>query len=638
MAEAGTREGVAAWTGFYEEVAEKLLDYRDNRTPLIEALRRIASTNPAVNDLEGDRLSPKITAPLRDICPFTTIGTFNRNIKSEHRHSMASGLARFLRVRAAVPADFGDVEAPTVPPLKAWFFPFAEKRGKGDIDSLWAVFAAAHELRDQPNERRARENFIATYDKAKQVKQVAWNLSMGLYWSHPWSYPTLDQKSRAYLKGRLRIELPSQAPDGKRYADLINELKALFARDDCPVHSFPELSCAAYRWSPEKEPPEPGTLTEHEPPQPEPRGERVLVLFRTEDGNWLANTAVNEQRLPTTADHGEISRHADKSDVLDKVRDLLKLPKAAPEQRKQPPEPPGGTYDVDSIVTDGCFLDRQRIQSLLERLQDKKNLILQGPPGTGKTWLGRRLAYALVGWKDPQRVRAVQFHPNLSYEDFVRGYRPSSEGRLDPVDGVFMQVVRAALAESESDFALVIEEINRGNPAQIFGELLTLLEADKRKPDEALELPYPEPGGKSNPPVHIPPNLYVVGTMNLADRSLALVDFALRRRFAFADLEPQLGAKWLEWIVENRGVDRELARDIQQRMTTLNAAIEEEESLGPQFRLGHSYVTPSAPLDGGTREWFEQVARTEIGPQLEEYWFDSPQKAHEQLEDLLKDW
>ncbi len=179
-----------------------------------------------------------------------------------------------------------------------------------------------------------------------------------------------------------------------------------------------------------------------------------------------------------------------------------------------------GFYGVDAIVNDGCFLERPEVESLLERLRSKKNLILQGPPGTGKTWLARRLAYALVGRRDPSCVRAVQFHPNLSYEDFVRGYRPSGEGRLALVDGVFMQVVRAARDDPESDFVLVVEEINRGNPAQIFGELLTLLEADKRSPEEALELSYPDPENGSHSPVHLPPNLYVIGTMNLADRSL----------------------------------------------------------------------------------------------------------------------
>ena len=580
MTEAKDEDSSFAWTGFYEAVAERLLDYRDNRAALVEELRRIASKLPVVNDLEGDRFSDGSTGPLQDICPFTAIGTFNRTMKAEHRQAMASGLARFLGVRVPVPLDFDSVDAPPLLPQNGWLFPFARDRQEGDIDSLWEAFAASRDFSASPDLSRTREDFIAAYDAARQVKQAAWNLSMGLYWAHPWVFPTLDSKGRAYLTERLHISLPKRVLDGRGYVDLVDQLNDIFEQNDSRVRSFPEVCAEAWLWSEKK----------------------------------------NAARAALPPNRPEPQKHD--ADELAEPR----------------PEPPVEVYGVADIERDGCFLEASHIRSLLERLRDKKNLILQGPPGTGKTWLGRRLAYALVGRKDARRVRAVQFHPNLSYEDFVRGYRPSGDGRLAVVDGVFMQVVRAARDEPRSDFVLVVEEINRGNPAQIFGELLTLLEADKRNPDEALELSYPDPEDDSNPPVHVPPNLYVIGTMNLADRSLALVDFALRRRFAFADLEPQLGERWIEWIVERRGVDAELARDIRSRIHDLNTAIEKDESLGKQFRLGHSYVTPSAPLDGGTREWFEQIARTEIGPQLEEYWFDSPQKAQEQLKRLLKDW
>ena len=198
---------------------------------------------------------------------------------------------------------------------------------------------------------------------------------------------------------------------------------------------------------------------------------------------------------------------------------------------------PKPQYTLQSILQEGCFLPKPKLQTILSRLKSKKNLILQGPPGTGKTWLARRLAYALIGHKDDARVRRLQFHPNLSYEDFIRGLRPNADGRLDLVDGPFLASITQAVNDPDSAHVIVIEEINRGNPAQIFGEMLTLLEADKRNPDEALILQHPK-----NPDerVHIPPNLHVIGTMNIADRSIALVDLALRRRFAFIDLVPNL--------------------------------------------------------------------------------------------------
>lgn len=279
-------------------------------------------------------------------------------------------------------------------------------------------------------------------------------------------------------------------------------------------------------------------------------------------------------------------------------------------------------YGVSDIVSDGCFLPAAELNGLLDLLRHKKNLVLQGPPGTGKTWLARRLAYALVGTKDPSRVTAVQFQPSLSYEDFVRGWRPHAGkdgvGGLKLTDGVFLECVAAALAEPEEDFVLVIEEINRGNPAQILGELLTLLETDKRIPGEALRLAYPRHAEER---VYVPPNLHIIGTMNIADRSLALVDLALRRRFAFQTLTPQLNGAWRQWC-QKAGAPAELVDTIAQRMCDLNAAISDDNRLRSQFCVGHSFVTP--PKDGVADwpAWFRTVVETEIGPLLDEYWYD----------------
>lgn len=295
-------------------------------------------------------------------------------------------------------------------------------------------------------------------------------------------------------------------------------------------------------------------------------------------------------------------------------------------------------YSIDDILADGSFLERTEIALMLDRLRTKKNVVLQGPPGTGKTWLAKRLAYALIGERDESKIRAVQFHPNLSYEDFVRGWRPTAEGKLVIADGVFMEAITSAHKNSDSKFVVVVEEINRGNPAQIFGELLTLLESTKRNRDDALQLCYPDPDGHRRP-VYIPENLFLIGTMNIADRSLALVDLALRRRFAFVTLEPRLGTQWRTWVVNERNVDSGLVSDIERRITELNESIASDPRLGKQFRIGHSYVTPSSRLiDGGTREWFKQIAETEIGPLLDEYWFDAAAESEKARETLLQGW
>ena len=304
------------------------------------------------------------------------------------------------------------------------------------------------------------------------------------------------------------------------------------------------------------------------------------------------------------------------------------------EEDGQPEPEPRIPYEVDDIINEGCFLERGRLEIILDRLRSKKNLILQGPPGSGKTWLAKRLAFALIGQRSERRVRPFQFHPNLSYEDFIRGWRPGGDGRLALVDGPFLRAIEDAAREPSLDFVMVIEEINRGNPAQIFGEMLTLLEADKRNEQEALALSYPRTGTER---VYIPPNLFVIGTMNVADRSLALVDLALRRRFGFIDLEPVFGEPWRRWVSEQCGMDTGFLSDIERRLTSLNRTIAEDTLLGPQFRVGHSSVTPSVGTEiKDPAEWFRQVVETEIGPLLDEYWFDDSTKARTEKAKLLQ--
>ena len=269
---------------------------------------------------------------------------------------------------------------------------------------------------------------------------------------------------------------------------------------------------------------------------------------------------------------------------------------------------------------------------MLSQFDTKQNLILQGPPGTGKTWLARKLAYALVGYEDDSRVWPIQFHPNMSYEDFVRGWRPSSNG-LQLVDGPFLRLVREAGDAPKNRYVMVIEEINRGNPAQILGEILTLLEPNKRRAEEAMSLAYPR---TSSERVHIPPNVFVIGTMNVADRSLALVDFALRRRFAFFDLEPTFGSTWQSWMRVQFELDDGFLSDIERRVTQLNRQIAADRNLGPQFRVGHSYFSPAphTAIDD-PEDWFRGVVKHEIGPLLDEYWFDEPDIAATAMEELL---
>ena len=340
--------------------------------------------------------------------------------------------------------------------------------------------------------------------------------------------------------------------------------------------------------------------------------------------NFPGGVRVRDKRLVTKT-------LTDVSDYPELVDSLKRAVGILPPLRTGQAEP---TYTVDAILEDGCFLDRPQLNTLLTRLASKKNLVLQGPPGTGKTWLAKRLAYALIGHREQERICSVQFHPTLSYEDFVLGWRPSANG-LKLTEGIFLRAIKSASMDPATPFVVVIEEINRGNPAQIFGELITLLEADKRSQDEALELSYT--AGDEPARVHVPENLYVIGTMNIADRSLALVDLALRRRFAFATLKPRIDGAWHQWVTERLGFDEDAADDIQRRMAALNEVI--AKSLGEQFCVGHSYVTPVRKLDPEyVNSWFRDVVETELAPLLEEYWFDDADSARKAHDRLLKDW
>lgn len=300
------------------------------------------------------------------------------------------------------------------------------------------------------------------------------------------------------------------------------------------------------------------------------------------------------------------------SDYVQELLDLVaeETQEYVPEQKeiKYP------LYSKDDFLNE-VYMDEDTYNTISELVETKYNIILQGAPGVGKTFAAKRLAYSIMGEKDTSRVAMVQFHQSYSYEDFIQGYRPSKDG-FELENGVFYKFCKAAEEDNERLYFFIIDEINRGNLSKILGELMMLIEKDKR--GEKIKLLY------SNEWFTVPKNVRIIGMMNTADRSLALMDYALRRRFAFFDFVPAFSSDGFKDYLTNKNSEK--LEKLVNVVELLNNNISNDESLGDGFRIGHSYFCTDGEV---TDTWLKSVVEYEVIPLIKEYWFDEPTKVRD---------
>ena len=503
---------------------------------------------------------------IMDIDPFTIFGLFNKGLKNENRIKILTAIAELFELSHDIPTSFDSI--PVLMNQNATYYLFYTDRGDSDIDDLWELFVTALAYSENSTSEN-KDHFSRYFDKVINRKNNNnAKITMGLYWIASNSFLNIDEPNKDYIyeSGKLPLELVHKLPR---------------------IHS--KISASDYFSIVE-------SLKNYlESPQSELKNFNELSFAAWKYSEQVkkekqAKKEVSESSAPRYDLPSEDTKESEKVDTSYTREDFLKE----------------------------VFVSAEDYDRLATILRLKKNIILEGAPGVGKTFIADRLAYSLMGEKAIDRVKMVQFHQSYSYEDFIMGFRPSASG-FELRKGPFYQFCKQAEGDESNDYFFIIDEINRGNLSKIFGELFMLIEMDKRGRD--LQLLY------SDEQFSIPENLYIIGMMNTADRSLAMLDFALRRRFAFFELKPGFdsdGFKEYQSHLKNEKFDALI-----NTVKHLNEIIASDESLGEGFCIGHSYFCNLIP-NSIDQQVLSSIVEYELIPLLKEYWFDEPS--------LVKEW
>ena len=705
------------WVDFYQEFAQKLVAYRDNRLDLIKKVKEIYKLSAiSMPTLEKDN-------NLVDIDPFTVFGLFNKKLRDENRIKLLETIAKLFDLKSKVPTSFDSL--PVLNPQNATYYRFVDERNDGDIDDLWSLFISAIEYDKNPISEN-KENVSNYFDIVNNQKGNGNSkITMGLYWIAPNTFLNLDSRNQWFIFKSGKF--PSKILDGIEsldskiysadYFKIIEKVKTYLQSPESKWKNFKELSFEAWKYSEEvnkknqelKMVAESSALMDDEnetirywvyaPGEGSymwddfyKRGVMAIgwneigdlslfknkseikeamkkiygpnlsyqnathatwqfanemkvgdIIFVKKGRSQLIGRGIvtsdyfydseaeeyNHIRTVNWTHHGEWSYPGkaamktltDVTPYIDVVEKLKNIFDDGTSEDVEEVEKSYSSYTKEDFLND-VFMSEEEYERLRSVFVFKKNIILQGAPGVGKTYAAKRLAYSLIGEKNAERVKMVQFHQSYSYEDFIMGFRPADIG-FELRKGTFYNFCKRAELDAVNDYFFIIDEINRGNLSKIFGELFMLLENDKR--GASLQLVY------SDEKFSIPDNLYIIGMMNTADRSLAMLDYALRRRFAFFELQPGFdtdGFKTYQSNINNRKLDNLIAC-----VKNLNYAIATDESLGEGFCIGHSYfcnLTPESVND----QVISNIVEYELIPLLKEYWFDEPTLVREWSESL----